>query len=706
MLRQLLPLLLSLGASLPAQDVRELSTPTNHIYLTGVSQSTITSNLNNGYRLVDIEYRGPNLLGTTLYDAIMVENTGAYSAAWWWYTGLTSSQVSNNLTTNQARLIDLEPYEDGNGNLRFACIMVQNTGSNAQGWWWYFNTSTSSISTNLSANSARLVDLDSYTLGGTTYYSAVMVQNTGSNSRPWWWYTNATPTQISNLLNTNNARLYSLNKRDNGNFDCIMIRDASIPAWYWWTELTASDVNYLIGQFGVRPIDIESFVVNGARRYSLITINNSNALSTSIGNAMRSRTNGQVGFWLQRINSSNIAYLNGDTVFEPASTMKTLHHVHAMRRVRLGATQLTTLLNVFTNYSGTNSSCPIDTGATTQQLQSVLRMMMEDSDNARTQAVRAFFGEANINNTAAALGMASTSTNHRIGCGADAIANPNRITLRDLHALHEEVANGYLGTFRETFYDLMNDSINALSVASVINSEGAALGLPSQTIASFRNFTRMAHKGGNYGLSNGGPLYYHRAEFGYLSLPFIVNDVITPREYGFGGFVNNADNDSEASSALYTDCIPELLRPTIRQALQSWNNSLAGTISIGSGCGTPTFSQGTSQLPRLGTNVNYVLSGGFPSSLAVLGIGFSSTTWSGRPLPASLTPFGGDIGCTAYIGILSNLTSFANSLGTSQFQILVPNNTAFVGLEYLTQGYTFGGTVFRSTNGLRSIVGF
>lgn len=706
MLRHLLPLLLSLGASLPAQDVRELSTPTNHIYLTGVSTATITSNINNGYRLVDIEYRGPNILGTTLYDAVLVQNSGAYSAAWWWYTGLTSAQVSSNLTTNQARLIDLEPYDDGNGNLRFACIMVQNTGSSAQGWWWYFNTTTSSISTNLTTNNARLVDLDSYTIGGTTYYSAVMVQNTGSNSRPWWWYTNVTPTQITSFINSNSARLYSLNKRSNGNFDCIMIRDSSIPAWYWWPELTASDVNYLIGQYGVRPIDLESFVVNGARRYSLITINNSNALSTSIGNAMRSRTDGQVGFWLQRINSGNIAYLNGDTVFEPASTMKTLHHVHAMRRVRLGATTLTTNLNVFTNYSGTNSSCPIDTGAVTQQLQSVLRLMMENSDNARTQAVRAFFGEANINNTAAALGMASTSTNHRIGCGADAVANPNRITLRDLHSLHEEVANGYLGTFRETFYDLMNDSINALSVASVINAEGASLGLPSQTIASFRNFTRMAHKGGSYGLSNGGPLYYHRAEFGYLSLPFITNDVITPREYGFGGFVNNANNENQAISALYTDCIPELLRPTIRQALQSWNNSLAGTVSIGSGCGTPTFSQGTNQLPRLGTNVNYVLSGGFPSSLAVLGIGFSSTNWAGNPLPTSLVPFGGDTGCTAYIGILSNLTSFASSLGTTQFQILVPNNPAFVGLEYLTQGYTFGGTVFRSTNGLRSIVGF
>lgn len=704
MLRKLCALALSLIGSLAAQDPRDLSVPTGHLTLTGASSTTINTQISNGYRLTDIEYRG-TVLGTALWDAVFVQNSGSYSTGWWWYTGITGTQVSSFLSSNQARLIDLEPYDDGAGNTRFACIMVDNTGANNKAWWWTYNTTSTAVSNLSSNNNARIVDLDSYDIGGTTYYSAVMISNTGTDNRGWWWYLNVTPATIGTLLNTNNARLYDLEKRDNGNWNCVMIRDNSSPAWYWWYDLTSSDILYLINNYGVRVIDIERYTLSGSTRYAIVTINNSNALTTSIGNAMRSRTNGQVGFWMERINGSNIANLNGDTQFEPASTMKTLHHTHAMRRVYLGTVNLSSLINVYTNYSSTNASCPIDSGAISQQLQNVLQLMMENSDNARTQAVRAYFGQTNINNTAAALGMASTSLNHRVGCGADAIANPNQITLRDLHTLHEAVANGYLGSYRDNFYSLMLDSVNDLSIASVINAEGASLGLTSTTIASFRNFTSVAHKGGSYGLSNGGPLWYDRAEFGYLSLPFISNDVITPREYSFGAFVNNATVDSQASAAIYTDAIPELLRPTIRSALLSWNNSLAGVQSFGTGCGSPVFTQSVSGLPRIGATVSYTTTNAYASSLALLAIGFSSTSSNGIPLPASLMPYGGGFGCVALTDIPISRVGIANGSGAASFNVSIPNDTSFIGLEYLTQFYSFGPTVFKTSNGRRSIVG-
>lgn len=682
-----------------------MSTPVAHLYYTAVTATTINTQVANGYRLVDIEYRGSSLLGTT-YDAVLVQNTGAYAAGWWWYTGLTAAQVSSNLATNQARLIDLEPYEDANGNLRFACIMVDNTGANAKAWWWYYNTTTTSLSSQLSTNNGRLVDLDTYTIGTTTYYSGVMIANTGTDNRAWWWYTNVTPTQIGTYLNTNSARLYDLEHRDNGNYDCIMVRETSAPAWYWWYGLTSADVSFLIGNYGVRPIDIESYLVSGSRRYAMVTINNSNALTTNVGALMRAATDGQVGCWMERINGSNIANLNGDAVFEPASTMKTLHHVHAMRRVYLGASSLTQLINVFTNYQSAGSSCPIDTGPVNQQLQDVLRAMMENSDNARTQAIRTFFGESNINNTAAALGMSSTGTHHRLGCNNDAVANPNEITLRDLHTLHEAVANGYLGGQRDTFYDLMLESLSGLAIDSLINAEGAALNMQPVTIASFRNFTKMAHKGGSYGLNNGTSSYQHRAEFGWISLPFISNDVIVPREYSFGAFVNTASNGTNASNAIYQNAIPELLRPTIRQALQSWTNSLAGVQSFGSGCGLNTpHTQSVTGLPRIGSTVTYTTNNGYTNSVEILGIGFSSTVWNGIPLPASLSQYGGFFGCQAFNDIVISRVGVSNASGTASFGISLPNNTAFIGFEYLTQGYSLGTGAFRTTNSYRSIVG-
>jgi len=182
--------------------------------------------------------------------------------------------------------------------------------------------------------------------------------------------------------------------------------------------------------------------------------------------------------------------------------------------------------------------------------------------------------------------------------------------------------------------------------------------------------------------------------------------VITPREYGFGAFVNNASVDADASAAIYTDAIPELLRPTIRSALQSWNNSLAGLQSFGTGCGTPTaYNQTVTGLPRIGTTVTYRGNSGYANSLAVLGVGFSSTVWNGNPLPASLVPFGGGPGCMATNDIVINEVAVANASGLATFSVSLPNDTGFLGFEYLTQCYSFGPSTFRTSNSYRSIVG-
>ncbi|MBL8723980.1 MAG: serine hydrolase [Planctomycetes bacterium] len=700
MLRSLLTALFAATVVLPAQDLREVSTPAGHYYYGGVSAATLSSIASQGYRLVDLEVRTP-----TTFDATFVQNTGSYQSSWWWYYGITAAQVTSHLATNNARLIDLEAYEDGAGNLRFACVMEDNTGTNAKAFWWYYGVSGSQISTHLTNNNARLVDVDSYEFNGSTVYDCVMIRNTGDDARSWWYYLNVSPTTIATNLGNNSAQLYHLDRRSNGNYNCIMLRNPTPAGFWWYYGKSLSEVEYYVGRNGMRLIDIESYVDNGARRYAVVGINNSNALTTTVGSAMRSRTNGNVGAFMERINGGNVVSLNARTTFEPASTMKTLHHVHAMRSVNLGTVTLRSPINVFTNYMPSPASCPIDTGATSEQLQTVLRLMMENSDNARTQAITAHFGQSSINATAAAIGMSDTSLNHRLGC-AVAVTNPNRTTLFDLHTLHERVANGYLGSFRDNFYELMLDSVSNLSIAAVINAEGASLGLSSTTIASFRNFTQVAHKGGSYSLSNGGPQYYHRAEYGWISLPFISNDVITPREYSFGAFVNDADNDSEASAAIYTDAIPEMLRPTIRSALQSWNNSLAGMVSIGAGCGSPTpYSQTVLGLPRINSTVTYRGNNGFANSLAILGIGLSTTMWSGNPLPASVVPFGGAAGCTAYNDILINEVAIASATGLASFPVSIPNDTGFIGVEWLTQCYTFGPTNFRTSNSYRAIVG-
>jgi hypothetical protein len=691
---------LALLTALTAQDARDLSTPVEHATVVGATVASINAQVAQGYRLTNITYRGSNILGTT-FDAVFVKNSGVYATGWWWYYGLTATQVSANLATNQARLIDLDPYADSNGNLRFACIMVDNTGSHLRGWRWQHNSTVTAIMATASANNSRVIDLDRYVIGNTTYYSAVMIANTGADFRNWWLYTGLTPTQITGYLTTNTARLYDLEPNGTGTFDCVMIRDNTFQGLYYWFNITSSDIAYLMAQYGVRAIDVSTYLTTAGRRYALVAINNSNAVTTTVGNVMRNATDGQIGIWLQQMNGPNLASLNGDTVFEPAGTITTLSHVHAMHQVEFGlpiSTPLTQWLGM-----QPNTQCPNGTNPLQSTLRAVLSAMMWSSTTA-AQAIRQHFGESNINATAAALGMTHTGLHHTLGCVPEAVANPNAMTLADLHTLHEQVKNGYLGSQRQMFYDLMYRDIQDYRLDLVISAEGIALGLNASTIVTFKNLTHVAHGFGRYTLTNGGAPYYAISDFGWMSIPFFTNNVLTPREYGIGIWINNA-SDLFGTQIAFSDGLEELVRPTIRAALLTWTNNLAGLETIGHGCGWPYYTQTVTSLPRIGRTARYVASPGFLGQLVVMGVGFSSSSWNGIPLPAALEPYGGAPYCKAEQDVVTNYAALSDYSGGAAFDIALPNSPAYLGFRYLTQFYSLGGSEFITSNTIRSTVG-
>ena len=129
-------------------------------------------------------------------------------------------------------------------------------------------------------------------------------------------------------------------------------------------------------------------------------------------------------------------------------------------------------------------------------------------------------------------------------------------------------------------------------------------------------------------------------------------------------------------------------------------------VSFGAGCGSPVaYNPTVVGLPRIGTTVTYRGNSGFANSLAILGIGFSSTSWNSVPLPTSLVPYGSAAGCVALNDIVINEVTIAGATGLASFSVALPNNTAFLGFEYLSQCYSFGPSNFRTSNAQRTIVG-
>jgi len=223
----------------------------------------------NNARLVSLRVQSSSPL---LFDVAMVKNTGTFAKTWWWYYGLTAEQVNDYTTANDARLVNVEPYVVG-GTTYFAVIMLHNVGADYNGWWWYYGKTPNDISSLLSSNNARLIDLRRY---GTGVYGAIMVANTGSNQSGWWWYYNITASQVSQYLSQNTAYLISLDPNPGGTtFNVVMNAFPSGFGWWWYYGESAANVGALVKKNSARIFDIKSYTVNNTQVFAVLMLGDS-----------------------------------------------------------------------------------------------------------------------------------------------------------------------------------------------------------------------------------------------------------------------------------------------------------------------------------------------------------------------------------------------------------------------------------------------
>ncbi|NEO61976.1 MAG: hypothetical protein F6J98_16650 [Moorea sp. SIO4G2] len=245
------------------------TTPTQFWWLQGVSVNQIKAKLKEGYRIIDLEVESTS---PYRFSAAMVKNQGAYAKKWWWYYGITSETLKEKLSQNRARIIDLQVYRV-NGKKRYAVVLVSNTASDAKAWWYYTDLSFNDIMAKAKDNQARIVDLDTYVVGGKRLFSAVMIKNTGADRKAWWVYSNKSPSFISSKLKENKARLIDIERRGNNTFTVVMERSQG-QRWWWYYGKTAAQVNQLWQQNGARIFDVEPYTVNGNKRFAVLMLDN------------------------------------------------------------------------------------------------------------------------------------------------------------------------------------------------------------------------------------------------------------------------------------------------------------------------------------------------------------------------------------------------------------------------------------------------
>lgn len=625
--------------------------PTGWWLYTGQTASQVSALLTNpGKRIIDINVDS----SAPTFTVTLVSESGSYNKGWWWYYGVTATQVSQALTNNNARPISLKAYNTSNG-LRFVVVMVANTGADYKPYWWYYGQTPSNISSLISTNKARLVTIDPYTSGSSTVYTVIMVPNSGADAGSWWWYYNASPSNIATDLSNTRGRIFYMSYEGNGNFNVLIEGCGSgCSEWWYYYGETGNGILSQALQNGARLVNTTTYPGCGGLCFAGPMINNSNAVTTRVGNIIRNGLSGGTqGLYLRQTGGSVLANLEDSFVFDPASTLKVLINLYATHLVQGGSIALTSPVPHYTNAP---DSCPSPaTISGTEQLQVALREMMWHSDNARTAELQDYFGRSNLNAYATSIGMANTSLNGHLGCGNDP---RNDFTLDDGGTLYAGVANQSLLNRRSRgiFYSNMAGraqyeaegydwtGVWDTDIPNIINSVAPA-GTTAAQKTAYMNAMNVAYKAGNYVLcpTSCTNVLEDIAISGWFQLPFCSASGTVYQQYEWGiSFANVPTNgwfsgDNTQADQNFTAAKSELMREQIKAGMASCNGRSLQTLTYSPGSlSFPTTAVGVQSASKTITVTNNQTTA--VSSLSVSDFGdFSQTNNCGSSMAAGAT---------------------------------------------------------------------
>jgi hypothetical protein len=602
----------SASAVTAVQDPEGNSTDvTGWAWQTNATPAQIGAALANGARIIDLDVTS----SAPTFSVAYVQNSGTYGRGWWWYYNLTASEVGTYLNANNARPIDVEPYSTPSG-LRFAVVMVSNTGAAGKAYWWFYNQTAASIASFVSANNARIVDIDRYATGSGDRFNVILIPNTGVDGVGWWYYFNLTPSAIGSYLASNKARLTNIERTDTGGYDVVMVSAGPQQSW-WFYGQTGSSLGNAASQLGARITKLESYVVGGTRYFTALLINDLDAESSRIRDLVAGQMLPSWGFYVKKVGGNDVVGLQPDRIFEPASMIKIVHAVTALREVQAGTgttlgTPVTWYANPneparypsdpnYLNPDGTDKDpadkdvCAYDSSGTlltgsmySDSLVLLISQMLRYSDNRTTDALTNRYGFAGLNATAALAGMTRTHSYHRPGCPAASSPQPfhaNELTLRDSGRIYEGVENGTLldATRKQTLYSnlVFGTVASGSALETMIKQEAAAAGLDSFSTNQIVNLTGFFSKGGSYtNCSAGGPCTLDSTAGGIVFVPFKTGQ--TP--FVYGRFYNTQFNCSSDSikaktcasyntvTSAYSTVAVEMFRQVFKDAIASWKS--------------------------------------------------------------------------------------------------------------------------------------
>lgn len=498
--------------------------PAAHVVLLH-TPAQIGSHISSGWRPTSIELE-TSFPASAKYRVSYVRNEATHYREVQFASSETEAQL-NARQANGWRVEDVETVS-AIGGTRLSAILIRSTHS-PQETFYFQGWNADSITLKLALWNGRLIDLDRHVVSGIEVYSGVMVKNTGASQATGAWAAAWSWTQIGNYASANAMRVIDLDRHPDGTYAVVFVKRKAGERTTYFGNRTLQQVQDLIAGGGFRVTSLNETSVDGARRYSGATVNNTNPVAARVASLILPRHNGFQGLYLRQMNGPEIVNLNGARAFHPSSAIKFLVHFHAADVTPEG------LLNV--RWIGLKT------------MRNRCRNMMLNSDNPDTNALMSFFGKPAIQDNGRADGPMSTSTAliNDMGTGGPYTNNPfTTTTLQDMSRLYERVQIGNtLGPIRVSWIreNMRNQSNAGADLFAGVNGS-----VRTQTFispAKYDNWlsqVQWIYKAGNNNDTDplsGATGYWTCC--GSISLPFkAANGTVTHRHYMFGLFVNES----------------------------------------------------------------------------------------------------------------------------------------------------------------------
>ena len=199
---------------------------------------------------------------------------GADDADAGWSHDIDAAALGQTLATKNARLTCLAPFVSGS-SVRFAAAWIPNKGANAVASWWNPDVDPAALGNMLKTNKGRLTNLASYVINGQRHHAAVWIDNTGANAEGYWWNPDVDEATLKTMLDNNTGRLTCLDPfMENGalKFGAVWVANTGAHAktWYWYHGLGADVLGHKFDLFCAYPPEVKAYAVGSGIQLACI----------------------------------------------------------------------------------------------------------------------------------------------------------------------------------------------------------------------------------------------------------------------------------------------------------------------------------------------------------------------------------------------------------------------------------------------------